>query len=58
MGINSKLMVKKIILERDRIDSFDEYPFNIKIVKKFHELNFDSQVTFFVGENGIVNQRL
>ena len=53
MGLDSKLIVKKISLDRDKIESFDKYPFNIEVVKKFTELNFDSQVTFFVGENGI-----
>ena len=53
MNTESNLMVKKIYLERDRIKSFDKYPFNIDVVKNFDELSFDSQVTFFVGENGI-----
>lgn len=53
MSMDSKLIVKRISLERDKIKSYDDYPFNIEVVKNFHELNFDSQVTFFVGENGI-----
>lgn len=53
MGMESNLMVKKITLERDKIDSFDEYPFNIDVVKNFDELNLDTPVTFFVGENGV-----
>ena len=53
MSMESNLIVKKIFLERDKIVSFDRYPFNIDIVKNFDELNFDSQVTFFVGENGV-----
>lgn len=53
MSMESNLIVKRISLERDKIDSFDRYPFNINIVKNFDELNFDSQVTFFVGENGV-----
>ena len=53
MGMESNLMVKKITLERNKIESFDEYPFNIDVVKKFEELNFDTPVTFFVGENGV-----
>ena len=53
MSLDSNLFVKKITLERDKIVSFDSYPFNIEIVKNFNELEFDSQVTFFVGENGI-----
>ena len=51
--MESNLMVKKITLERDKIESFDEYPFNIDVVKKFDELNFDTPVTFFIGENGV-----
>jgi len=53
MGIDSDLFIKKITLERDKIESFEKYPFNISIVKNFEELNLDSQVTFFIGENGI-----
>ena len=50
--MNSKLFIKKISLERDKIESFDKYPFNIDIIKDFDELNFTSQVTFFVVFNG------
>ena len=53
MGLDSNLFIKKITLERDKIESFDHYPFNIDIVKNFEELEFDTPVTFFVGENGI-----
>lgn len=53
MSLDSNLIVKKISLERDKIKSFANYPFNIEIVKNFNELNLTSQVTFFVGENGI-----
>ena len=53
MGLDSKLIIKKISLERDRIENFDEYPFNIEVVKNFDELEFTKPVTFFVGENGI-----
>ena len=53
MSLDSKLIVKKIKLQRDKIKSFDVYPFNIDVVKNFEELAFDSPVTFFVGENGV-----
>ena len=53
MGLDSKLMVKSISLDREKIEDFDRYPFNIEIVKNFQELEFNSPVTFFVGENGI-----
>jgi len=53
MGINNNLILKKIYLDREKIESFDNYPFNIEIVKNFEELNFKAPVTFFVGENGV-----
>ena len=53
MSMDSNLIIKKISLQRDKVKSFDKYPFNINIVKNFEALNFNSQVTFFVGENGI-----
>ena len=53
MSLNNNLMIKKIVLDRDKISSFDKYPFNIEIVKNFNELKFSSPVTFFIGENGI-----
>jgi predicted ATPase len=53
MGIDSTLIIKKITLERDKIKSFKEYPFNIDIIKNFKELKLDSPVTFLVGENGV-----
>ena len=51
--MDSNLIVKKIFLERDKIESYDEYPFNIEVVKNFEELTLDCPVTFFVGENGV-----
>lgn len=53
MSMDSNLIVKRIYLEKDKIKSFNKYPFNIKIIKNFEELEFDSQVTFLIGENGI-----
>ena len=53
MGLDSKLFVERIKLYKDKINDFDRYPFNISIVKNFDELNINSPVTFFVGENGI-----
>lgn len=50
--LNSNLFIDKISLNRDKINSFDEYPFNIEIIKNFNELKFTEPVTFFIGENG------
>ena len=50
--LNSNLFIDKISINRDKINSFDEYPFNIEIIKDFNELNFTEPVIFFIGENG------
>ena len=46
------LILKRIYLERDKVNDFDNYPFDLKIVKDFEKLDFKSPVTFFIGENG------
>ena len=53
MGIESDLMIKKITFDRDKVKSFDVYPFNIGVIKNFSEIELTSPVTFLVGENGI-----
>lgn len=53
MGMDSDLIIKKISLDREKIASFDKYPYNIDVVKNFKELDFKSPVTFLVGENGV-----
>ena len=53
MNFENNLILKKIILDRERIKDFSKYPFNIEVVKNFKELNITSPVTFLVGENGI-----
>lgn len=47
------LIIKRIALNRDKISSFDEYPFNIGMLKDFTSFEFTSPVTFFIGDNGI-----
>lgn len=51
--MNNKLFIKEIYLDKDKIESYNKYPFNIKVVKNFNRIKFDSPVTFFIGENGI-----
>ncbi len=41
-----------VVLQRDRVPSFDEYPFNLDVVRHLTSLEVHPQVTFFVGENG------
>ena len=49
--MKSNLFIDKISLNCNKINSFDEYPFNIEIIKNFNELKFTEPVTFFIGEN-------
>lgn len=39
-------------LSRDKVDSFDEYPFSVPVIRNLHSLTFHPDITFFVGENG------
>lgn len=51
--MNDNLFIKKIIFEREKVIDFEQYPFNIEIIKNLHELTITSPVTFLIGENGI-----
>jgi predicted ATPase len=44
--------VRSLRLERDKVETFDVYPFSIPAIRTLDELVLDPQVTFFVGENG------
>ena len=39
-------------LLRDKIESFDGYPYSLPLIKNFKTLKFHPNVTFIVGENG------
>ena len=42
----------KVELQRDRVTSFEEYPFHLNAVRHLHSLELHPSVTFFIGENG------
>jgi predicted ATPase len=44
--------VRSLRLERDKVETFDAYPFSIPAIRTLDELELDPHVTFFVGENG------
>jgi predicted ATPase len=46
------LFIRSVGLQREDVASFDEYPFNVPVVRNLDQLVFDSQVTFLIGENG------
>ena len=45
-------MLKRITLLRDRVQSWDEYPFCVPAIRNLTELTLRSRVSFFTGENG------
>jgi len=49
---DSSQFLLEIKLNREKIDSFDIYPFNIPCIYSLETLKFHSKVTFIVGENG------
>ena len=42
----------RVSLERDRVSSFEEYPFCLPVCRNLTELELHPSVTFVVGENG------
>lgn len=49
---NSMLYLRHMELLRDKVPSFETYPFNLPAVRSLERLTFQNQVTFLVGENG------
>ncbi|MFC7321503.1 AAA family ATPase [Halobacillus campisalis] len=45
-------VLKRIELQRERIPSFQTYPFSIPSIKNLQHLDISNRVTCFVGENG------
>ncbi|REJ25923.1 MAG: AAA family ATPase [Caldibacillus debilis] len=45
--------IKRITLKRERIDSYDEYPLNLPVVRNLRELDLHPNVTYMIGENGM-----
>ncbi|KLU61116.1 vitamin B12 import ATP-binding protein BtuD [Peptococcaceae bacterium CEB3] len=44
--------IRYIELDRERVPSFSEYPFNLPAIKSLQRLSFHPEVTFLIGENG------
>jgi len=45
-------VLKKITLLRDRVDTWEIYPFTVATINGLHELVLRSRICFFAGENG------
>jgi predicted ATPase len=45
--------IRSVVLERDRVPSFDRYPFSIPSIHELSSIDLHPHVTFLVGENGV-----
>jgi predicted ATPase len=45
--------LRSVMLVRERVSSFDHYPFSIPAIRNLQTLAFHPRVTFLVGENGV-----
>lgn len=44
--------VSRVTLLRNKVDSFDRYPFCLPAIRSFDHIELHPKVTFFIGENG------
>jgi predicted ATPase len=51
MSLDQKPYLQGIELKREKINSFDEFPFYVPAIKALDFLDFHPDVTFFVGGN-------
>lgn len=47
------LFVKKLIFNRDEVEDFDVYPFNIPLINSLNTVEFEKPVTFIAGRKRI-----
>ncbi|MEM9683415.1 MAG: AAA family ATPase [Pseudomonadota bacterium] len=50
--VDAKHFLIRLRLERDKVESFDAYPYALPALRDLSELTFHPAVTFVVGENG------
>jgi predicted ATPase len=50
--VNPSQFVRSVALRRDKVESFDQYPFCLPVVKALKQIDLHAKVTFFIGENG------
>nr|WP_144523905.1 AAA family ATPase [Bacillus pumilus] len=46
------MTLQKITFLKDKVASYNEYPFCVPVIKNLDEIKITNNVTFFVGENG------
>ena len=52
MGIVPTQFASRVTLLRDKVDSFDRYPFALPVVRTLDFIDLHPRITFLVGENG------
>jgi predicted ATPase len=50
--MNPSQFVRSVALRRAKVESFDQYPFCLPVVKALEQIDLHAKVTFFIGENG------
>lgn len=50
--MDNGLFIRGLKFNRNKVENFDEYPFNIPVIHELSELKFNKPITFLVGENG------
>lgn len=48
----TEAFVRSVVLRREEVEDFDEYPFSIPGIRGLSELHLDPRVTLLAGENG------
>ncbi|AWV05746.1 AAA family ATPase [Marilutibacter maris] len=51
-AIDAEHYLLELRLKRDKVDSFERYPFSLPVVRHLHTLELHPKVTFIIGENG------
>jgi predicted ATPase len=44
--------VIRIALQREKVESFDRYPFSLPVVRSLEQVDLHPKMTYFIGENG------
>lgn len=51
-ALDAEHYLLEVKLKRDKVPSFDEYPFSLPVIRNLQALELHPKVTFIVGENG------
>jgi predicted ATPase len=51
-SLDAEHYLLELKLKREKVPSFDQYPFSLPVVRHLHTLELHPKVTFIIGENG------